>query len=420
MDLKNMNGIIFSVIIASAMIYSAPVSAEDAHKHGAKEKHAQSGPEHYNNKNWEKDWEEMSHLIHKVGDIIMTGGITGIWQGTNDANASPDGESSMLDFSYTFDLNLEAEVSRRGKIIAALEAGNGQGLNDNLNVISIVNYDPFITETATEANSFATLSISQAYYEGTYYDSRLVVSLGKLDVHSFTDDNAYANDETDQFIGAMFTRSQGSIFAELDAYYAPGLALQAAATDWLDLMLIISNGSGSGFEDVLDKGYLSAQATFKSTVEGYNGNYRLYWIGDNRDYTEIDNGENSANTGWGLSLDQDIWNGCFGLFARYSQQDDGLDENIVKSSYSLGMQAVPRFSKSDDVVGIAYGTLVINDASSASPADADDETHIELYYKFHFSDHFTLTPDVQFIQNPGGSASADDIFTYGFRTQFNF
>ncbi len=367
------------------------------------------------------------HLIpHQTASFNIDGGMTWYLQG---ADGNDNGKGDGIDLTYTLDLNIEAPVSEHGKVAIALEAGDGSGVDGRLGSLSTANYDAFITTLSnqdTEA-TFNSFSISQAYYEGEYAGGDLIVDFGKLDVHSLYDDNAYANDETDQFMSAIFTRSPGTSYAELDAYYAPGLALNWAASDMLDLTFVLANGNGAGFDNVGARPYGVVQANIKPVIAGLEGNYRFYVIRDERRYTKISDGSETENTAWGLSFDQAL-PGELGLFARYSAQDDGIQENQVKSSWSLGLVAEGgRWGREDDVVGIGYGSVNINDdpvviadMKSNGVGTPDDETHLEVYYKIGFSDHFTLTPDIQVIGNNGGDGDRSTVTVYGLRGQLNF
>ena len=174
---------------------------------------------------------------------------------------------------------------------------------------------------------------------------------------------------------------------------------------------------------------------------GREGNYRFYAIYDARNnYRDIDDSTKiKENTAYGLSLDQEISDGI-GLFARYAAQDDSVQfwsmedddkdgdgdivdaeeiSNPVKSAISGGVSINgSRWGRGDDVLGIAAGVLSVNDKSTA--ALDDNESHFEVYYKIGYSEHFTLTPDVQVVTNAGGDADNDTITVYGLRAQMNF
>jgi hypothetical protein len=368
------------------------------------------------------DGHVLPHTFAGYPGIDLEGGVTWFLQST-DGNGTND----STDLTYSLDLVLTGTISDSGHVIIALEAGNGHGVDDRLGSLSTANYDAFITEATklTAQNNGATdfnpPNVSQLYYEGVYGED-LVVDFGKLDVHSLYDDNAYANDETDQFLSAIFTRSAGTTYAEMDQYYAPGLAVMAAVSDLLDVTALAANGVGSGFDGVTDNPYGVLQLNVKPGIGGMKGNYRVYGIYDARRYTEIATGATKANVAYGVSLDQALPGG-FGLFARYSAQDDKLDENAVKASWSAGaVLAGEPWGRPDDVLGFGYGVVVVNDAASeiAAIADPGDEGHAELYYNVHVSDHFTVAPDVQVITNNGGDQASDTITVAGVRAQMNF
>lgn len=371
--------------------------------------------------------EEETMGKHQIAGIDISGGITTFLQSTDGA---PQNTTAL---SYSLDLGLEAPVGKHGKAVVALEAGDGLGVDSTLGSLSTANYDAFYTnlqdvQTDNHTN-LVVPSVSQAYYEGEYYDGGMIVNVGKLDVHGNYDDNAYANDETDQFMSAIFVRSPGTSYAELDRYYAPGIVVHYAAAKMIDLTFIAANGNGDGYNDVFDYMYLVGQVNFKTQFGSQPGNYRFYAISDNRrsmqtTFTKISDGSNTSNTAWGLSFDQALADGV-GLFARYSMQDDTIAENTVKAAWSLGtLLNGALWGRDWDMIGLGYGTIMLNDktdlAAALGTSDTGDESHIEAYYKFGVSQQFTLTVDAQVINNNGGNAAADTVTVAGLRGQLNF
>jgi len=369
-----------------------------------------------------QDEDGETHLItHHAGPVSIDGGITWILQASDGAPANTTA------LSYSLDLGLAAPVSKHGRVVIALEAGDGKGVDPVISPLSNTNYDAFYTNlmnTSPDSTNVVVTSVSQVYYEGSDLDDRLVMSIGKIDVHGKFDDNAYANDETDQFLSAMFVRSPGTSYAELDQYYAPGVALGLSPSKSVDLTFIAANGKGDGFDNVFDSMYLVAQANIKPQLGGRDGNYRFYALSDHRPYTKIMGGTKTSNTALGLSFDQSIYNGV-GLFARYSTQDDGIAENIVKSSWSLGaLLEGALWGRGRDTAGFGYGIANLNDKANLAAAlgtgNTGDESHLEMFYKVGLSQHFTLTADVQLLNNIGGNAAADTVRIAGMRGQINF
>lgn len=363
---------------------------------------------------------------HKIAGIDISGGITTFLQSSDGA---PQNATAL---SYSLDLGLETPVSEHGKVAIALEAGDGKGIDATLGSLSTAGYDPYftnLTAAAPDSTNIVVPSVSQLYYEGDYPDQNLVAIVGKLDVNGMFDENAYANDETDQFMSGIFVRSSGTDFAELDQYYAPAVALQYAASKTIDLTFIAANGNGDGFNDVFDYMYLVGQINFKARFGAQPGNYRFYAISDHRrsaqtTFTKISDGGKTGNTAWGASFDQAVADGV-GLFARYSTQDDGIAENIVKSSWSLGtLLEGALWGRDRDTIGIGYGVVLLNAkadlAAALGTSDSGDESHIETFYKVGVSKQFTLTVDAQIIDNNGGNAAAGSVTVAGLRGQLNF
>ena len=377
-------------------------------------------------------WNAALHADEQPGNemnlagIDISGGVTTFLQSSDGA---PQNATAL---SYTLDLELEAAVSEHGKVAIALEAGDGEGIDATLGSLSTAGYDPYltnITASSPDSTNIVVPSVSQLYYEGEYPDENLVATVGKIDVNGMFDDNAYANDETDQFMSGIFVRSSGSNFAELDQYYAPAVALQYSPSGMIDLNFIAANGNGDGFNDVFDYMYLVGQINFKTRFGVQPGNYRFYAVSDHRrstqtTFTKISDGGKTSNTAWGVSFDQAVADGV-GLFARYSTQDDGIAENIVSSSWSLGtLLQGALWGRDGDAVGVAYGTINLNDkadlAAALGTGNTGDESHVETFYKIGVSEQFTLTIDAQVISNNGGNAAADTVTVAGLRGQLNF
>ena len=377
-------------------------------------------------------WNATAHANETILDEFKSSGIDIIGGITTYLQSSDGAPQNATALSYSLDLGFEAAVSEHGKVIIALEAGDGKGINATLNSLSTAGYDPYLTNiTASnpDTTNIVVPSVSQLYYEGDYPEENLVATIGKIDINGMFDENAYANDETDQFMSGIFVRSIGTNFAELDQYYAPAVALQYSASKWIDLSFIAANGNGDGFNDVFDYMYLVGQINIKANLGNQLGNYRFYAISDNRrsaqtTFTKISDGSRTSNTGWGLSFDQALADHV-GLFARYSSQDDGIAENIVKSSWSLGsLLEGTLWGRDRDTIGIAYGSVNLNHkadlATALGTGNTGDESHVEAFYKVGVSKQFTLTVDAQVINNNGGNATADTVTVAGLRGQLNF
>ena len=371
-----------------------------------------------------------AHEEEEGGGIETEAGMTWYLQSSKGASDANGGDGT--DLTYTFDLILSGQVGDHGTAVVAFEGGGGEGIDRRLQSLSTANYDAFVTDlislnpgTGEVLTDLQALSISQLYYSHSYRDAKIVLDVGKLDVHSYYDQNAYANDETEQFMSGIFTRTAGTGYGEFTHYYAPGVVANFALGSMVDLTVgAASTGGhfeGGGFNDFGHRSAAATQINFKPTIAGHDGNYRLYVIWDDRVYIDL-NGNETANTVWGLSFDQAVANG-FGLFARYSNQNGDIEENSIKTTWSVGaLIEGGAWRRGDDAIGIGYGSVNVNDKSLefAGDPNAADETRLEVFYRFTFSDKFALTPDIQVIGNNGGDKTSDTITVYGIRGQVNF
>ena len=297
-----------------------------------------------------------AHEEEEGGGIETEAGMT--WYLQSSSGAPDDG----TDLTYTFDLSLSGKVGDHGTAVIAFEGGGGEGIDHRLQSLSTANYDAFVTDlislnpgTGDVLTDLQALSISQLYYSHSYRDGKIVLDVGKLDVHSYFDQNAYANDETEQFMSGIFTRTAGTGYGEFTHYYAPGVVANFALGSMVDLTVgAASTGGhvdGGGFNDFGHRSSAATQVNFKPTIAGHEGNYRLYVIRDDRVYIDV-NGNETANTVWGLSFDQAVANGV-GLFARYSNQDADIVENSIKTTWSVGaLIEGGAWSRGDDAIGI--------------------------------------------------------------------
>ena len=346
----------------------------------------------------------------------ISGGVTGVVQGTSGNKNATSGTTDKSSFASTFDLSLNTRLSENQRFIVDLEAGHGNGVNGSVNASATPNFDPYNTTTASQTN----VTISAMYYEGSYHDGALVVSLGKLNPQGYYDENNFANDETAQFLSSMFVMSSGTIFTDATDYYAPSLTIQYGVNDYLDVSLV---GVSNNYDDLFSGSYGVAQINIKpQLLADREGNYRFYVHHDKRVYRNINTSADESQTSFGLSFDQEL-TGEIGVFARAAWQDKNVTGGIdVSSAYSGGINLKGSlWGRDGDEVGIAYGTLNYNNRVAAF-ANQSNENHFEIYYNAEILPQVHLSPDIQYIQNvtADNGVTYRDVTVYGVRGQFDF
>ena len=102
-------------------------------------------------------------------------------------------------------------------------------------------------------------------------------------------------------------------------------------------------------------------------------------------------------------------------------RDDWI-ERVARGFWSLGLQYQgPIPGRDRDRIGLAaYQTL----GSSRYRAEVDprfeNETGIELYARIQALPWLAVTPDFQYIKNPGGLRTTDDAIVIGLRARVRF
>jgi len=341
--------------------------------------------------------------------VTVEFGATSIFQATsgNDYGNNKD----QTDFAFSADLALIGEIAEGHTFNLVFEAGEGDGAAENIGSRATPDYD------AIDTTGFAGVgaTVAQVYYEGDFFDGKLSLAIGKMDVHAYTDNNEYANDETTQFLNGLFVRSIGVIFAEHSKYYVPTIAFTATPFDFVSIKYTYSHDGG---EDFFSDGYHWLELGLHPKFGELSGNYRIAYVQHDIAFTDRSNGQSTSNAGMiNVSVDQAI-TGNLGIFARYAAQDDGIAENEVVSAISGGVSVGGAYWGMDaDSVGVAYGHLELN--KDIVTINNDGESVAEAYYSHEINEHINITADVQMFSNLERTTNRD-VTVFGIRMQAGF
>jgi hypothetical protein len=354
---------------------------------------------------------QLDSVKEAIGNLQFSLGVTGVVQGTigNDDNARAvlgDGRD-VFDGSYSVDLEIHAPVGENGDLWVYLEGGEGDNVTDELGVLGGVNADALGASVNPQISTWG--------YEHSINDGWAIFTIGKLDPVAYFDGNMVANDECADFISDFFINNNAVEFPD----YTPGVRLTMNPTDHLEVNLGWLENDAD-FEDLFDDSFGIAEFNIKPNFLGREGNYRFYgWI-NGSDHEEWDDpGANEEGTGFGLSFDQQL-SDTVTAFCRFGWQDEDIYE--VEKYWTVGAAiSGSAWGREEDVVAFGVGQNVIGDEYEDSAGiDAEDETHFECYYSYKLNDHFTLSPMIHVVTNPGGDDDADTVVIPGFRTQMDF
>lgn len=326
-----------------------------------------------------------------------------------------------------------------------LRFGQGGGVAMRPSHTATVNSVPF-EAGAGSAESY--MIVGQAFGQldwaldsGQFNDlpgDRVELTLGKIDLFGFFDQNAVAGDEGAQFLNNVFVHnplldSGGDIAG--DAYgFMPGARLAyidegtGRGWGWGASLGVFASGTGADFSGAPTRPLVIGQVEFSPRqINGEaRGNYRLYaWT--NGQTTSLAGGALQRHSGYGLSADQRLgrdWN----VFGRWGHRTRG--EGAFDKALTLGFEHGGRaWGRGNDAAGLAAGWVRTSgewaratalDTSLVGFAASGNEQLVEAYYRFKLSDHLELTPDLQWIRRAGGDGSAPPFTAVGLRAAVSF
>lgn len=362
-------------------------------------------------------------------------------QGTPNANNAGDGEDSVFDASYKANIEIEKEFSDWGLAFLELEAGEHDSIESKLRVFS--NVDRAASDTS------AHIDVNKLWYEHYFFNRTFVLAGGKMEAADYMDQNAFAYDETTQFLARMFRNSP---VIEFPSGNGPGLHALLCLDKYkcTELSFGIFEADAD-WDDIFSHMFYVGQVNIKPALflnmdeEQWGGNYRFYYWANNRQHEKISDAsgpaaEDTKETayGFGISCDQNITD-VFGLFARFGwQRADILPAGAAAADittnpalewlWATGAQMAGKYwRRPEDVLGFAVGQVIPGEKwHEGDPSNSDGgEGHIEVYYKCQLNQCLAITPDFQVIWNPYGVTKSsegdnDAIFVYGMRAQIDF
>src|SRR3989338_4759854 len=366
-------------------------------------------------------------LSEKVETFSIGGDLSFFLQGIGE---NSQGYRDKGDASYSADLFLITPAGPYGNVYFRGDIGQGKGIA------------PYLPPTFSGANADLEFNepkfeLVEAWYWTEFAipdirDKRLELTMGKMDPTALFDANAVANSETNQFLADIFVNNLALEFGGDANGYGAGLSTAYRFTSIYDKGLKVVGRVGmfegdGNFKDVLDSPFFIAELDTWMPFYGLNGNYRIYgWVNNNKHTDILDSSkDNLSNQGFGVSLDQQVSNDVT-LFARYGIQDE--DVSKFDRVFTAGGQLIGNnWRRANDVICIAYGASHVSSKYKAASlgldgyaANASYEHYLEAYYKYWASKNLSISPDLQYVINPGGDNAKDSIFIYGVRMQATF
>ncbi len=285
--------------------------------------------------------------------------------------------------------------------------------------------------------------VDKWWYRQRLFDDRLEFRLGKiLNVLDLFDRNEYAQSYVTQFSYRGFSHNLTIPVAK-----GVGAFVKVWPVDWLYFQASALDADNRATRTGFDTAFhgpahfvgnweFGLTPKWKIADRTLPGNYRFGWWYNPRVRSEYMNTlggalsqrYKSGDVGFYTSLDQLIFKENdkpadkqgLGAFFRYGYAHG--DINRINHFWSIGAQyqgLIP--TRDDDVLGFGVAQSIgSRQLRSEINSRTDRETDYELYYAFKVTPWCVITPDVQFITNPGANKDARDSVVGGVRIRIDF
>jgi porin len=290
------------------------------------------------------------------------------------------------------------------------------------------------------------IDVTELWYEQNFATQGIRLRAGKIDLtcgfehHSCPvafDCSAYANDERTQFLNGALINNPTIPF--------PENGLGAALHYGPDALWYASAGAADADADLRETGF---DTTFDgdghffyiaetgitpllgSTNGAMPGAYRvgLWYDPQPKANTDLAEGGKSYrnDAGFYLTFDQMILkentdakdSQGLGTFFRYGNADGKRNDMI--NFWSTGFQYQGLLEgRDEDVLGAGFAHGTFSDGASTTFTN-DYESAVEIYYSAQITKWLVISPDFQYVTNPGGNRDISDATVIGTRIQMTF
>jgi hypothetical protein len=284
-------------------------------------------------------------------------------------NAPDDGDNKLFG-QGAVDLTLLFQPMVQTTLFIDVEAIGGAGPDQVLGSLSRLNAD---AETVDQDEK---LTLREAWLGLRLVDDRLELFAGKIDLTNYFDRNAFANDETSQFLNTALVNNP----MLKQPANGPGLAVRWDAGR--DLGFSLGGQATNDLDDDLWEGpYVIAEIDYHS-ARLLSGNYRLW-----AHVSTLPEDRDRLTWGMGVSLDQ-LLTPQLGVFGRAGfSHNEGEDR--ISYAASTGIQLTSLLGdRPRDRLGVGY---------TFQREAAGDEHLVETYYNLFLTDYLSVIGNVQWL-----------------------
>jgi hypothetical protein len=288
--------------------------------------------------------------------------------------------------------------------------------------------------------------------------SRIEIKFGRFTLTDDIDLNRYANNQRIEFLNYAFIYNPAWDYASDTRGYSQGITISLVEPIWRLTfgsfqINTIANGMDLDWRIGKTGGYnleFAIKPNESGTVVRFFGYYNQGNMGRYRDALDLAAEHSKApdvivldekihrKYGFGINLEQPLAdNGETGLFVRLGWSDgrtSAWSYTEADQHLSVGAQASGvRWGRAEDRLGIAFGVQAISRLHKQYLAEGGmgmlvgdgklrygAEQVIEAYYRVQLGRYIQISPDFQYIWNPGYNHDRGPVQVYGLRLHLSY
>ncbi len=295
----------------------------------------------------------------------------------------------------SFDIFAFTSFGKHALLFFDLEAIGGNGPDAQIQNVSVLNADAGRT---TSVDGIDRITILEAWTQFKALKDIFTVTVGKIDLTNYYDNNLHANDETSQFLTGVFVNNP-----VLPLYFnSPGINFRTAFLS----RFYIQYGRAMADNNEIDliKNHTQFLETgFRLFPEtGWQANFRV--MGFEHPFAR-------SSYGFGISFDQ-LFANTFTIFGRYGQNENELSAfHGIHKAWSTGIGFKQPLFKREFNVGMGYAETFENEKIKPERAGEAYNSH-QLNKWVFFSIH------LQWLKRQ--EVEPDEHFFGGLRLNFNY
>ena len=328
----------------------------------------------------------------KEGISLGLSNVTTAQTARQTRGAKTEADGHLYGFS-AIDITLQATSGALNTTFYADLVGAGGSPPDReIPAINLLN-----AQTARLSNN--QVSLREAWVKTLFFDKRLSLSVGRIDLTSTFDHNAVANDEGSQFINDALVNNP------VLGLTSNGLGVVAVFDPKIGLNAKLGvQQSKDDATSLSTSRYVLGEVEYLARPFSLpEGHYRLW--------ARQDNSTGSGKTGFGLSVDQKIAPAVT-LFGRYGKGFVGaIDGRMRFASAGVGFQAPLTFYPRD-TWGLGFA-----DTKILTGPNVDSERVAEGFYNFRLTGSVSLSVLLQYLNR---RVTGENYLLPGVRMQVGF